>query len=326
VAGNQFSPIYQFLELECGNQKLLDAIQEKENEVFQFATENSEQIRRWLDAFGAIGVIDSLSSHSLSKQIYFPVSQNSTNEKYHLLSVMMSSSLIQTLHEKNAEAKEANESRRKQKFHPSISINLPNRMSLMVTQSNHSNASQLNGKRGGRLSLLNTTPPHWQNQLKPPIHKSSLFYSDRVYTQTKDDIDGLKSMLVTFDKAGISCWEPNRLRGIENWVNAIADDILDYASLIHTLDSGWSGAAGINLKQEHRYFLDPYCQDLSFKQSLIAGEWQATVCQDFANWLNYRLFFDKQITLSDKHTKTWLRIFEPALRNYFDELMIAIEE
>lgn len=326
VAGNQFSPIYQFLELECGNLKLLEAIKGMGSEIFHFASENNEQRVRWLDAFKEIGIIDSLSSHSLSKQVYFPVNQQSTGEKYHLLSVMMSSSLIQTLHEKNAEAKEANESKRKQKFHQGISINLPKRMSLMVTQSNHSNASQLNGKRGGRLSLLNTTPPHWQSQIKPPIYKSSLFYDDRVYKQTKDDIDGLKSMLVTFDKAGISCWEPNRLRGIENWVNAIADDILDYASLIHTLDSGWSSAAGINLKQEHRYFLDPYCQDLYFKQSLIAGEWQAIACQDFANWLNYRLVFDKQITLSDKHTKTWMRVFEPILRNYFDGLMLASEE
>jgi CRISPR-associated protein Csy1 len=325
VAGNQFSPIYQFLELECGNLKLLEATQIMGSEIFHFASGNKEQRAHWLNAFKEIGVINSLSSHSLSKQVYFPVNQ-STGEKYHLLSVMMSSSLIQTLHEKNAEAKEVNESKRKQKFHRGISINLPNRMSLMITQSNHSNASQLNGKRGGRLSLLNTTPPHWQSQLKPPIHKSSLFYDDRVYKQTKDDIDGLKTMLVTFNKAGISCWEPNRLRGIENWVNAIAGDILDYASLIHTLDSGWSSDSEISLKQAHRYFLDPYCQDLSFKQLLIEGEWQTIVCQDFANWLNYRLVLDKQITLSDKHTKTWMRVFEPILRNFFDGLMLASEE
>jgi CRISPR-associated protein Csy1 len=326
VAGNQFSPIYQFLELECGNQKLLEAIQEMGSEIFNFASESNEQRMRWFEAIKEIGIIDRLATHSLSKQVYFPVNQQSSAEKYHLLSVMMSSSLIQTLHEKNTEAKEANESKRKQKFNQGISINLPNRMSLMVTQSNHSNASQLNGKRGGRLSLLNTTPPHWQSQLKPPVNKSSLFYDDRIYTQTRDDIDGLKSMLLTFDKAGISCWEPNRLRGIENWVKAIADDILDYASLIHTLDSGWSSDEAIKLKREHCYFLDPYRQDVAFKQSLIAGEWQAIVCQDFANWLNYRLVFDKQITLSDKHTKTWMRVFEPILRNFFDGLMLASEE
>ena len=89
-----------------------------------------------------------------------------------------------------------------------------------MTASYHSNASQLNGARGGKLHLFSAQPPTWQSQLKPPLYKKSLFDSFS-HPSINIDIDYLRDYLLRFERIELSIKNPQRRKWIEKWVGNI---------------------------------------------------------------------------------------------------------
>jgi len=328
VTGNQFAPVFQFLELECNGVKLAD----------ELANENSQALRKFSDDNylgwnkGFLNALrsDELASHTLAKQVYFPIIKLSgSTYNYHLLSVMKSSSFAHAIFEKSA-AKEFNDYQRKirddfekkEKFSKIEAIYFSGKGKLGVTASNHSNASQLNGKRGGRLHLFSSAPPVWQSQLKPPVSKQSFFDTQLGYQVSKDDINYLRDFLIRFDKIELSIKHPKRKQWIDEWVGRIIDSILDYVAIIQNMEFGWTANNNIKLKREHQLFLDPYRDDELFQAERKHNAWQAVVCTDFARWLNLILVGkDKKFSPQQDHTRMWLERMESALRE-FDELVV----
>ncbi|MBY0245341.1 MAG: type I-F CRISPR-associated protein Csy1 [Sphingobacteriaceae bacterium] len=327
VAGNQFAPVFQFLELECNGVKL----------AAELANENSQALRKfsddnyldWNKGFSNALRSDELASHILAKQVYFPIIKLSGNtDNYHLLSIMKSSSLAHAIFEKSA-VKEFNDRQRKirddferkEKFSKIEAVYFSGKGKISVTASNHSNASQLNGKRGGRLHLFLSAPPIWQSQLKPPVYKKSFFDTQLRYHVSKDDIDYLRDFLIRFDKIELSIKHPKRKQWINDWVGRIIDSTLDSATIIQDIESGWTANNDIKLKREHQLFLDPYRDDELFQAERKHNVWQAVVCTDFARWLNLVLVGkDKKFSPQPDHTRMWLELMESALRE-FDELV-----
>ncbi len=314
VMGNQFAPVFQFLELEFNGVKLASKFASESNPILSSFTNDTEALRQWNTGFKKALSSQLPRAHSLAKQVYFPVNESFISDSYHLLINVKSSSLAHTMY-----LKLAGKQQKDDKYSNSIKTSFVNKAALMVTQSNHGNASQLNGKRGGKLNLLSSQPPTWQTPLKPPENKSSLFDAITMNAALREDIEYLRDFLLRFERIELSFKDPKKMAWIERWVNQIVDEVFAYCASIQNLPSGWSQTEDIKLKQEHRYFLDPYRKDDDFQAARKNNEWQAVVCDDFSRWLNHKLRGkDKTFTPQAEHTRIWKNLMQDELR-VFDE-------
>lgn len=321
VAGNQFAPVFQLLELECNGIKLAAELSNPNSEALKLFAKENEYLE-WNIGFAKALTSGSPASHLLAKQVYFPLHYPEASQ-YHLLCNVTSSSMAQAIFEGifSDEAKKTQKLFHDGKFAELENRYFPRKGKLGVTASNHSNASQLNGSRGGKLYLFSSTPPIWQSQAKPPIHQFSFFNTNLHHHVSKDDISYLRDFLIRFDKLDLSIKHPEKKKWIDTWVGRIIDDVLAYAASIQNIESGWSATEGIRLKREHQLFLDPYREDEAFQAVRKTNDWQAIVCADFARWLNNALAGkEKQFSPQQEHTRMWVTLIEDLLRE-FDELI-----
>lgn len=323
VSGNQFAPIYQFLELQLKGQKLAPTFADETNKILKPFAQSDEELLNWNKGFNKSLVTDTISSHSLAKQVYFPLGQRPNF--YHLLCHVKSSSMAHAIFEKviDDDQKSVRKLREKNKFSCLAAVSFPRKANISVTASNHSNASQLNGKRGGKLYLFSSQPPTWQSQLKPPVNHSSLFYAIFLNTNTRTTVDYLRDYLLRYQNIDLSIRDPERRKWIDKWVNDIIDEVLSYTADIQNLQPGWSDRGDIKLKTAHQYFLDPYRDDDAFQKARKASNWQMEVCNDFARWLNYKLIGkDKKFTPQKVHSRIWAELLEQPLREHNEMIEI----
>lgn len=319
VSGNQFAPIFQFLELEFKGNKLANCFTDETNTVLKQFAKEPEELEVWNKGFKQALSSSKLSSHFLAKQIYYPILNNDhiSSQSYHLLCQVKSSSLAHAIFLAlgNSLGKKATDQRSKNKYSDLFITSYPQKANIKVTASNHSNASQLNGKRGGRLQLFNSQPPPWQSQLKPPTASKSFFYAGLNSHRVKEILDYLRGFLLRFQRIDLSIKDPEKKKWIDLWVNQIIDEAMIYAISIQNLPAGWSRTENIKLKPAHQYLLDPYRNDEQFQQARQNSDWQSIICGDFADWLNRRLLGkDKQFTPQSEHTRMWKQIMAEELR------------
>jgi CRISPR-associated protein Csy1 len=319
VSGNQFAPIYQFLELDLNGKKLASLFADENNLILKpFAqTNDKDKYIKWNKGFSKSLITSHLGSHALAKQIYFPIDSN--QKKYHLLCNVKSSSLAHAIYKViiDNKQKDIRKIRENNKYSDYSTVSFPQKAILNVTASNHSNASQLNGNRAGRLYLFSCQPPIWQNQLKPPTYYESHFYAITLHKNTRATLDYLRDFLMRYQLIDLSIKAPERRKWIDNWLNDIVDEVLAYAAEIQNLEAGWTGVENIKLKTAHQYFLDPYRDDKTFQSARKASNWQAVVCQDFAHWLNQKLIGkEKNFTPQPFHTRIWIELLEQPIREH----------
>lgn len=315
VRGNQFSPIYQFLELEQNGKKIISEFNDIETDILVCFSKNDDQKKQWNKGFNSALSEGKPAAHSLLKQIYFPIE----TKKYHLLTNIVSSSKAQAIFEFSRRNEDATfKLRNDQKYSNNIYFNFPNKASILITASNHGNASQLNGKRGGRLGLFSCQPPIWNSTLKPPIYKKSFFFELLRSYQVKEIIQYLSEFLMRFESLQLSIKHPKRMRWLEQWIEDLVDEIIMYVKTIQSIPIGWSLTEGIKLKPEHQVLLDYGRQDEEFL--LLKNEdWQTVVIQDFSNWLNYCLHKENEkFTPQEVHSKLWRKLFEKNFMEIFE--------
>ncbi|MCQ8130304.1 type I-F CRISPR-associated protein Csy1, partial [Methylomonas rivi] len=321
VSGNQYAPVYQFLELELNGNKMSSVFADEENEILKPFTNSHEELKQWNKGFRKSLAADGVSSHSLAKQVFFPIEEDEL--QYHLLCPVKSSSLAQSIYEKtfDDEQKNIKKSQDKNKYSKSTSALFWNKATISVTASNHSNASQLNGKRGGKLILYSCAPPDWQSQLKLPIHSVSFLYSVHLQKSSRTTLDYLRDFLIRHQRLGLSIKDPKNLKWLDKWTGEIIDEVLGYAANIQNLQPGWSSTDDIKLKLEHQYFLDPYRNNDVFQTARKASDWHTVICKDFAQWLNRLLIGkDKQFTPQREHRRLWMAFMDQPLRDYIQTI------
>lgn len=319
VAGNQFAPIFQFLELEFNGNKLSVELAKNENKILESFAKDENELDLWNNGFKQALSVKEISSHSLTKQIYFPISK----QKYHLLCNVKSSSLAHKIYESIFYKQPAREQRNKNKFSERTVTSFINKAKLGITGSNHSNASQLNGKRGGKLFLFSTQPPIWQSTIKPPIYKKSLF--DNYYTSqnTKESIKHIVDFILRFEKIDLSIKNQDKKQWIEKWTNYIIDDFVFYMITIQNLPAGWSNISDIKLKPAHQYLLDPYCDDVEFQANIKENDWQKIVVNDFVTWLDKQLLNNNKLfTPQKQYSKIFKDLMTTQLRELNDTIAI----
>jgi CRISPR-associated protein Csy1 len=328
VKGMQYSPVYQFLELEFNNKKLVGEFGSLDTDLLESFAKNHNQMLAWNQGFSAATSEGKPTAHFLLKQTYFPINKDNPKSNYHILCNVVSSSKAQALYEfSRRNSKDVFKIKNSSQYSDEIYFNFPNRASISITASNHGNASQLNNKRGGRLGLFSCQPPVWHSQLKPPIYSSSFFYELSRNYEVKENIQYLSYFLTRFENLQLSIKDPKRIRWVEEWIENLVDEVLVYVKSIQALPVGWSATESIKLKPEHQVLLDCYRQDENFSAMKNSSDWQAVIVQDFAAWLNNRLTkANEKFTPQNAHTKLWMKIFKANFREEFDTQGLTKQE
>lgn len=316
---NALAPIGKLFQLEFNGIKLAEKMRNRDLSDFKYFANSNEQLVLWEENFYNSFKSTKPSTHFLAKQMYFPVDETT----YHMLSPLVSSSLEQVIYEKiqyskYKESKKNREQRRDAKYHQDTNIWYPNLAILKVTSSNHGNASPLNGKRGGIRYLFPSTPPQWKSSIKPPLNSTSLFwgeYERRVWKQTTKLQEYL--LKITDNKPNMYIRD-----NVRRNINLIIDTLFNYVAEIQNLKElrGWSQEEG-KLKESHRLWLDPYCEEIVFQTNRKNAEWQDEVCLDFGLWLNKKLEH-KQMLFVKINSDRWAKILKGRLREFERDLEV----
>lgn len=317
---NKYSVISELYAEKYKDSYIGDLLRKNPEPYLKPLIKNNGLLDRFSKGISAYIKEENKQSYFLNKQTYFPVGEN----QYHLLLPLTSSSLVQEIyleHQKyfNDENKAAREQKKKGLYSAVEVRSYPNKAQLNVTGSNHSNASSLNGKRGGRIALFPTTPPQWQSRYQSAIKKQSVFDAELSY-QLKGEITELRKYLVLLKKEQLSLSKPERNAAIARKLSAISDTFFDYIQLLcqNEIDSGWTVHSDMPI--EEQLLFEPNRDDEQATAEKSARAWAKKLSQSYGRWLNNQLK-NKQLTLTTIHTQLWEQHFFNELREY-----IAIEE
>lgn len=247
---------------------------------FSYLISDSNLITAWYSLLKEAIEPSQPTSHIFNKQIYFPIS----DDKYHLLAPLYSSSLAQVLYDEiqhcrfSQEMKVIREAKRNNDFHPDTLVAYPNLAMTVAGGSKPQNVSQLNNKRGGKTYLFSSAPPHWQAQIKAPIGLDSILRHREIYYHTKAPIDRLTQLLIKLNAAST---ESNM--HIRNYITNTVDEVIDQILLIispwQQLPEGWSNKSDLPLAQ--RRWLDPN----NTQWDKFDDDWQHTIAANVGLWL-----------------------------------------
>lgn len=274
------------LDLKVDGITFLELIAKNDSSALKPFTEDEQRLLSWIDGFKKILDTPKLSSHSLAKQIFFPVDEN----KYHLLSPLYASSLSHALLERVKEdkfgehANVARECRRKEALSDLVITDYPNLAIQLFGGTKPQNISRLNSKRAGKSYLLRSTPPTWQNYKKAPLKKNAFW---NVYIRnTYKIIDDFKKHIKDIKK-----FER------QQFIDQLIERLLLEAAEIKSMPSGWSSASEIS--QHEMIWLDPDRQDL--KDLRDRNEWQRSIANDFATVIIRKLKYKDESFSAVEH-------------------------
>lgn len=266
------------VQLELNSVTLLEMVAKDDGSAFEGFTDSKEKIQKWIKGLKAILNNEQLSSHSLAKQIYFPLE----NGTYHLLSPLYASSLSHALYEKikeskfGEEAKIAREKKKKDEHSDWIIEDFPQLAIQSFGGTQPQNISVLNSKRNGKVYLLRSVPPIWKDVSEPPKRENSFWreFERRNFSE----ISELRRFLIDFQSRRNN--SSNR-ETREEHLNCIIDSLLGLAREIQQFPSGWSKES--KLVECEKIWLDPEREEYQELQTL--DEWKEKVAKRFARWL-----------------------------------------
>lgn len=310
-------PIAAILQLSVDGISVLDCLKNDDLSCFKYITDNDALISTWGEQLKQAYDSSQKESYFLSKQTYFPVDDG----HYHLLLPLKSSSLIHALHLENRKYwdEEERELARKQKsakkYSSAETISYPNKAILHVTGSNHSNASSLNGKRGGRVSLLSAMPPPWTSRGASYAKRGSIFDKTLGYTLS-NDINDLKKYLLLLKSKKLSITKPVRAAAVERKLQAISEHFFDYVQSINMRETeeGWTGNSQLPIEQQ--LLLEPWRDDDTAKGVKMNKEWQIKLSKSYGKWLKDQLNDKNKLALKPIHSDLWGQYFLNDLREY----------
>lgn len=314
-------PIADILKLTVNGISVLDCVKRDENTLFKKIKEDDAVVDEWCNQLKQSYDSTQKQSYFLSKQIYFPIE----NRQYHLLLPLVSSSLVHALHLEHKkywdeEQESARSQKKNKKYSTTVTCTYPNKACLHVTGSNHSNASSLNGKRGGRIVLLPAMPPQWKSQMQSYVNKNSIF-DKKLAFELKDEINELRNYLLLIKNKSLSISEPKRNAAVMNKLQAISSQFFNYLESINVNESNEGWTANSKLPQEQQLAFEPWRKDESAQALKINNEWQKSLSQSYGRWLNQQLSQKGKLKLTAIQAALWSDCFLLELRE-----RVAIQE
>ncbi|MDK9363034.1 type I-F CRISPR-associated protein Csy1 [Lelliottia wanjuensis] len=281
--------VAKLLQARIEGDSLLDCLKRGDHRPFAAFTDDGTQLNEWISGFSRALTAAEPASHKLAKQNYFPV-----NGDYHLLSPLFATSFVHALHQKmialrfGDEVKAIWKARREKTWHPQPLVRFPDAAETHFGGTKPQNISYLNSVRGGRTWLLSAQPPQWKRAEKPPVNMHSLFaFGGQFDRRARGTVTLLVSLLSRTGK-----YTNHRIRGArEEYIEALIDLLFLVATEIQR--EAWQGWT-LNcpeLKTHQQLWLDPWRTktDEAFRLEREKDDWQASVAEDFALWLNARL-------------------------------------
>lgn len=285
--------VVSFLSIEAGGVFLFDVIAQDDSSVFAPFVKDEAQLSSWMKGFKSIFLEQKLSSHTLAKQVYFPIEDG----KYHLLAPLFPSSLSQALHEMVVEArfgekaKVARECKKKREMCGDMVVDYPDLAIQVFGGTQPQNISRLNTVRAGKSYLLGSIPPTWKTTKKPPIKKGVFWREYR--SAVRNDVKDFKEFLLRVsDSNNIDI----RMRR-ESYVKLLLDWLVVSAANIQSMTPGWSSVA--ETPPHEQLWLDPHRED--FQELRAHSNWQIEVSKQFASWLIQQLKHDELKFSDDDH-------------------------
>lgn len=302
-------PIADVLRLSVGDVSLLDLLKRGDNSIFGKFTTDQALIDVWCENFKQAFDSSNKKSYFLSKQVYFP----SSGTEYHLLLPLVSSSLAHQIHLEHKKRWEeplisAFEQQKKHKYIEIPIVRYPNKAVLHVTASNHSNASSLNGIRGGSMTLMAALPPQWNTQLPSYVDKDTIF-STRLAFELREEMQELSSYLLLLKNKELSVSEPKRNAAILSKLQTIASQLFNHVESVNDAESsdGWTEDSKLDI--EYQLLFEPWRDDDAAKACKINNDWLVKLSQEFGRWLNRQLNKNKRLKLTPIQAELWAECF-----------------
>jgi CRISPR-associated protein Csy1 len=316
--------VAKLLQLEYKGESLIACLSRNDTAPLEKLAENPQQLEQWVAGFKQVLTNKNPSSHSLAKQIYFPVGQG----EYHLLSPLFSSSLAQAMHQRISEArfseasKEIYQACKAGEWHPEPRVIYPKTAALNMGGTKPQNISYLNSVRGGHVWLLPCAAPVWQNQNKPPLNQSSIFQERKAFSaMAKDAVWQLKQYLRSLDPQDKNM-EIRQQRAA--YVDEIIDILFCYVAGIQNREDWqcWTMKEECQLSRAQQLWLDPWRMkhDKDFQFEREGGDWKKDIALDFGVWLNHQLKTD-ELKFSEVERREWstASLFKRRLREFEQE-------
>lgn len=321
VVGNAAAlDVFKFLKLEHNGRSLLTRLSQQDAATLQALNADGKEAAQWAQSFA--GIVEGkggAASHTLAKQMYFPLA----DDTYHLLAPLFPTALVHSVHlhlqdsRFSAEAKAARTARRAKELHAHGYRDYPSMAVRNMGGSKPQNISQLNSERGGANYLLASVPPVWKDQgMQPPLRVPSVFDKRGVVGRDRT-VRFIAKALRPFLKSVVDVDNNMHIREKRaELVQAIIDRVLDIATEVQCLRSGWSADPACLLSWEQKQWLDMDAVEAA-QEALgaeetsaapAATEWRERVAEDFARWLNATISTDKT-PMGDVEYVEWKHTF-----------------
>jgi len=303
--GAQFIPSGRFLltEMEDGR-ACLEHLQAGESDVYREIGKfgvNPEQVN---EALGRIAKTEPCKTSRELRQVYFPIGEG----KYHLLTVMPASSLLETMKEiidgmKNhwSDTKD-----KKKDVYGEAADHLVDLTKIKFGGTKPQNISTLNANSKGVAFLLPSLPPIiMQDHVILP--QQDFFRECVPYAAYSYIIRNLHKSF-TIDKNNL------RIRkSIHDYLENAADCCISAAAIVMLTPAGWS--------HDKRYRNLPLSQkiwlDVGYIDERKTDSWHKEIGQQFGRWLirqYIRIEGKKRVPLGDEEMQMFAEVMEDALR------------
>lgn len=304
VVGNAATlDVYKFLKLEHKGRSFLILCSLLDVDLAFALSPDPTIAKTWMQAFARLGEPrGKLSSHTQAKQIYWPVGDDPHDDaSYHLLAPLYPTSLVHRFYQMLQDdrfgdaAKEARAARKADAWHVRPVREYPHLAIQKLGGTKPQNISQLNSERRGENYLLASLPPAWQSNAVKPVHGvPSLFAVFR----WRRDVRRLTGQIRGFLESDPARNRESRRRRDE-LVEALLDELLQFAAEIRTLVPGWSADSACQLPSHQMEWLDPT------GVSGASGDMIDRMASDFSHWLNGQL--REPLMMGDAEYLHWLK-------------------
>lgn len=316
------SDVSKLVMMEGSDKSFMDLLSSGDFQYFIQFGMTEREAQEALGEFQGILKIQSPMSHPNLKQLYWPV-----DDEYHLLLPLFPSSLAHKVFEQvrsaRASKSAARDQRRTGKHSDIATVDFPQIAVQAFGGTKPQNISQLNSSRGGKAFLVNSAPPQWQSQEKPPLRTKSIFrgpFSRQAYGKTKALRAFLERELHALSTKDI---RDERARRIAD----IVDLLVVYAATVRQFPAGWSRDPECHLPLHQKLWLDPKRrhQDKEFEAAFDQKEWQGEVAADFSRFLNSELEQGKKLAMGDAEFAQWKVLTAQALRLAKEDMQGALD-
>lgn len=291
------------LELEDGN-TVLQHIQTQDPVLLKEFQELGIAPKTLLDAVQQVIPEDVKETDGKLRQVYFPIDKG----RYHLLTVMPASSLLETVTSKiykmNGERIAARDVK-KETFGQDYADILAY-ASIRYGGANAQNVSLLNAKNTGHGFCLLSLPPVLEER-KIRLPKRNFFEETLIY---KNYVELFRQLhkAIREDKSNMRSRER-----IQACITALIDEVLIRAEEVNKQEKGWSQQERyLGLPQNQKVWLDP-----EFETERNEETWIPSISNEFARWaLNKykQVLKDDAILLGDDFLTVIRKEMEKALK------------